>query len=208
MADQSPTDQFFGYFQTAEASLPDLFGGWMNALSSADLQRQIGWLKEVQALSTPDKNGNIPLLTLLSGLQADGQKEQIGITAPLVLAVLGSQFGPNAAKMTATINVREDALDDTRSQSAGSATGSGSYSVLGMHVGVTVHASFSETQDHKRATDFRASIVAEMDMARNPAPEPIMRVLEAFLTLVDAEAAIAKSAITKQLNPKPTPPPK
>ena len=60
---------------------------------------------------------------------------------------------------------------------------------------VKVSASFSESEDHKRASDYRATTTASVKMARVPTPEPVQRVLEAFMGIVDVECKLARAVI-------------
>ena len=179
------------------ASLGQTMGGWMLEIAKADLFRQRGWVDEIVRLATPDKNGNIPMVTLTSGLKGEGGKalSEADMSFPVVLALMGQQFAGTEADLSMTMNVSASTLDETQGEQKGSAEGSGSGSVLGFHVGVKVSASFSESEDHKRESDYRATTSANLKMARVPTPEPIQRVLEAYMTIVDVEAKLAQAAI-------------
>ena len=191
-------DDTYGQRETDfNASLGHVMGGWMLDVANADLVRQQGWLKAVTALATPDKNGNIPTVTLASGITGPDGKPVSGadITFPVVIAMLGQQFAGESAELDMTMNVSSSTLDDTHGQQQGSAEAEGSGSILGFHVGVKVQASFSESEEHKRESDYRATTSAKVTMARVPTPEPIQRVLSAFMSVVDVECEIAKAMI-------------
>lgn len=200
--------------QSYNASLGKVMGGWMGEVSQADINRQLGWLKIVQGLATPDKNGNVPTIDIHSGLKGEDGKAIAGadISFPVVLAVLGEQFAPDTAELDMTMNVSASTEDDTSGEQQGSAEAEGSGSVLGFHVGVKVQASFSEKEDHKRASDYRATTSATITMKRVSTPEPIQRMLQAFMGVVDVECEIAKQLVinnaqavakSKGLNPQP-----
>ena len=212
MADAS--SEFFGQANSFNATLGKVMGGWMNEISQADLNRQVGWLKAVEALATPDKNGIVPNITLHSGIKGPDGKAISGadISFPVVLAMLGEQFAGDTATLGMTMNVEASALDETQGQQSGTATAEGSGSILGFHVGVKVSASFSESEDHKRSSDYRATTTANVTLKRVPTPEPIQRMLQAFMSVVDVECEIAKQIVTanatkvaqgKGLLPKP-----
>ena len=184
--------------QQFDASLGNVMGSWMLEVAKADLARQQGWLEGVQALATPDKNGKIPEITLASGITGPDGKAVSGadITFPVVLAMLGQQFAAESADLAMTMNVSASTLDETKGQQSGTATGEGKFGIAGLSVTVKVSASFSESEDHKRSSDYRATTSATVKMARVATPEPIQRVLAAFMDIVDVECAIA-SAIVK-----------
>ena len=193
MADYADREQNFN------ASLGHVMGGWMADVAKADILRQKAWLAEVQALATPDKDGAIPQITLASGIKGkDGKPlSEADITFPVVLALLGEQFAAAEADLSMTMNVSASSLDETKGEQAGSASGEGGGSILGFHVSVKVSASFSESEDHKRESDYRATTSASVKMTRVPTPEPIQRVLEAFMSVVDVECQLAKAQITQ-----------
>ena len=60
---------------------------------------------------------------------------------------------------------------------------------------VKVSASFSESEDHKRESDYRATTTAKVTMTRVPTPEPVQRVLQAFMKIVDVECKITEAII-------------
>ena len=205
--------------QSFNASLGDVMGGWMLDVAKADLARQQGWLKAVAELATPDKDGKIATVTLASGINGPDDKPIAGadISFPVVLALLGQQFAATEADLAMTMNVSASTLDETQGQQQGSASGEGGGSILGFKVSVKVSASFSESETHKRQSDYRATTSATVKMARVPTPEPIQRVLEAFLSTVDVECKIATAIISqnakalaqkKGLLPADTPAPK
>ena len=180
-----------------DSSLGNVMGSWMLEIAKADLTRQQGWLEAVQALATPDKDGNIPQVTLHSGITGPDAKPISGadITFPVVLAMLGEQFAGQEADLNMTMNVSASTLDETHGKQEGSATGEASFGIGGLKATVKVSASFSEAEDHKRASDYRATTSANLKMARVPTPEPIQRVLQAFLKTVDVECQIATAII-------------
>ena len=63
-----PDPNYAGREQQFDSSLGSYVGSIMSSLSAADIQRQRDWLAAVQALATPDKDGNMPTLQLSSGL--------------------------------------------------------------------------------------------------------------------------------------------
>lgn len=183
--------------QQFNASLGNVMGSWMVEIAKADLTRQQGWLEIVQALAKPDEDGNIPLITLASGIKGPDDKPLAGadISFPIVLAMLGEQFAGTEAELDMTMNVSASTLDETQGQQQGSAEGEAKFGIAGLSATVKVSASFSESEDHKRESDYRATTSATLKMARVPTPEPIQRMLQAFLTTVDVEAQIAQSLI-------------
>ena len=128
-------------------------------------------------------------MTLASGIKGPDAKSMAGadITFPVVLALLGQQFAATEADLGMTMNVSASTLDETQGQKAGSASGEGGGSILGFKVSVKVSASLSESETHKRESDYRATTTASRKMARVPTPEPIQRILEAFLSTVEVE---------------------
>ena len=183
--------------QQFDASLGNVMGGWMLDVAKADLARQQGWLEAIQLLTTPDKSGKIPEVTLASGITDSSGKPLAGadITFPVALALMGQQFAATEADLAMTMNVSASTLDETKGQQSGTATGEGKFGIAGLSVTVKVSASFSESEDHKRSSDYRATTTAKVTMGRVPTPEPIQRVLEAFMKTVDVECQIAKAII-------------
>ena len=183
--------------QSFNASLGHVMGGWMADIAKADLIRQQGWLEAVQALAKPDKEGNVPTITLASGIKGAQDKPVSGadISFPIVLAMLGEQFAGDEADLSMTMNVSASTLDETQGQQQGSAEGEGKFGIGGLSVSVKVSASFSESEDHKRESDYRATTSANLKMARVKTPEPIQRVMNAFMSIVDVECQIAKARI-------------
>ena len=189
--------EYAGREAAFDASLGDTMGGWMLDVAKADLARQQGWLEAVQALATPDKNGNIPQITIASGITGPDGKPLAGadITFPVVLAMLGEQFAAETADLAMTMNVSASTLDETKGEQAGTAEGEGKFGIGALSVSVKVSASFSESEDHKRESDYRATTTASIHMARVSTPEPIQRLLEAFMKIVDVECAVATAII-------------
>ena len=181
-----------------DASLGGVMGGWMLEVAKADLVRQEGWVKAVEALATPAKDGTIPTVTLSSGLKgADGKPiDGADISFPIVLALMGQQFAAESADLAMSMNVDATTLDETKGQQQGQAEASGSGSILGFKVAVKVSASFSESEDRKRTSDARSVTTASIHMARVATPEPVQRVLEAYLKIVDTQCKIAEAHIT------------
>ena len=179
------------------ASLGGVMGGWMLEVAKADLVRQSGWVSAVQQLATPDKDGNIPQVTLASGLTGPDGKPIDGaaITFPVVLALLGQQFAAETADLSMSMNVDATTLDETKGEQQGTAEASGEGSILGFKVSLKVTASFSESEDRKRTSDMRSVTTASVHMARVPTPEPIQRVLEAFMRIVDVQCKLAEAHI-------------
>lgn len=190
--------------QQFNATLGNVMGSWMLEIAKADLTRQQGWLEAVTALATPDKNGNIPMVTLSSGITGADDKPVSGadIKFPVVIAMLGEQFAGQEADLSMTMNVSASTLDETHGQQAGSAEGEGSVGIGPLKATVKVSASFSEAEDHKRESDYRATTSANLKMARVPTPEPIQRVLQAFLQTVDVECQIATAIIQQNAQAK------
>ena len=180
-----------------DASLGNVMGSWMLEIAKADLARQQGWLEAVQDLARPDKDGHIPQVVLSSGIKGPDGKPMAGadITFPVVLALLGEQFAAAEADLSMTMNVSASTLDEKHGEQAGTAEGSASFGIAGLKATVKVSASFSESEDHKRASDYRATTSATLKMTRVPTPEPIQRVLQAFLKTVDVECQIAAAII-------------
>ena len=187
-----------------DASLGGVMGGWMLEVAKADLVRQQGWLSSIQALTTPDKDGNIPTATLTSGLKGPDGKAlaEADISFPIALALMGEQLAATEADLAMTMNVSASTLDETKGQQSGAASGEGGGSILGFKVSVKVSASFSESEDHKRASDYRATTSAAVKMARVPTPEPIQRILQAYMKLVDVECQLAEANIGNAANAK------
>ena len=183
--------------QQFDASLGDVMGSWMLEVAKADLTRQQGWLAAVEALSTPDKSGKVPTVTLSAGLKdADGKLDDSGnVTFPTVLALLGQQFAAEEADLAMTMNVSASQLSEVKGQQQGSAEGSASFGIGALKATVKVTASFSESEDRKRQSDYRATTTASVKMARVPTPEPIQRVLAAYLRIVDTECQLALAAV-------------
>ena len=180
-----------------DASLGNVMGGWMLDVAKADLARQQGWLEAIQLLTQPDKTGKIPEITLSSGITGSDGKPLSGadITFPVALALMGQQFAATEADLSMTMNVSASTLDETKGQQSGTAEGEGKFGIAGLSVTVKVSASFSEAEDHKRSSDYRATTTAAVKMARVPTPEPVQRVLQAFMGIVDVECQIAKALI-------------
>ena len=197
-----------------DASLGNVMGGWMLDVAKADLARQQGWLEAIQDLTTPDKDGKIPTITLASGISgADGKAiSGADISFPVALALMGQQFAASEADLAMTMNVSASTLDETKGQESGTASGEGKFGIAGLSVTVKVSASFSASEDHKRESDYRATTTAKVTMTRVPTPEPVQRVLEAFMKIVDVECKITEAIIegnarsqaqAKGLLPKP-----
>ena len=180
-----------------DASLGNVMGGWMLDVAKADLARQQGWLEAIQLLTVPDKDGKIPEITMASGITGSDGKPLSGvdITFPVALALMGQQFAATEADLSMTMNVSASTLDETKGQQSGTAEGEGKFGIAGLSVTVKVSASFSEAEDHKRSSDYRATTTAAVKMARVPTPEPVQRVLQAFMGIVDVECQIAKALI-------------
>ncbi len=180
-----------------DASLGNVMGGWMLDVAKADLARQQGWLEAVQDLTTPDKDGKIPTITLASGISgADGKAiSGADISFPVALALMGQQFAASEADLAMTMNVSASTLDETKGQQSGTAEGEGKFGIAGLSVTVKVSASFSESEDHKRESDYRATTTAAVKMTRVPTPEPVQRVLQAFMKIVDVECKITEAMI-------------
>ena len=180
-----------------DASLGNVMGGWMLDVAKADLSRQQGWLEAIQVLTQPDKDGKIPQITLASGISgADGKAiSGADISFPVALALMGQQFAASEADLAMTMNVSASTLDESKSQESGTASGEGKFGIGALSVTVKVSASFSASQDHKRASDYRATTTAAVKMTRVPTPEPVQRVLQAFMKIVDVECKITEAMI-------------
>ena len=190
--------------QQFDASLGDVMGSWMLEVAKADLTRQQGWLAAVQALSTPDKSGKLPTVTLAAGLTDDaGKLDDAGnVSFPVVLALLGQQFAADTASLAMTMNVSASQLSEVKGEQQGSAEGQASFGIAGLKATVKVAASFSESEDRKRSSDYRATTTANVTMKRVATPEPIQRVLQAFLHVVDTECQLALAAVQKDAQAK------
>ena len=180
-----------------DASLGNVMGSWMTDIAKADLIRQQGWLEAVSVLAKPDKDGNVPTVTLASGITGPDGKAISGadVSFPIVIAMLGQQFAGDTAELNMTMNVSASTLDDTQGQQSGQASGEAQFGIGGLHATVKVSASFSESEDHKRASDYRATTTADLTMKRVLTPEPIQRVLQAFMNVVDVECKVAEAII-------------
>ena len=176
-----------------DASLGQVMGSWMTALVTADILRQKAWLAEIQTLFTPDKDGNIPTVDLTTKLDFAGKKadSNIGVQFPVGIALLGEQFAADSAKLSMTMNVEASSLDDTTEKAEASGSGEASYGVGPFKVGIKVSASMSVNSEQKRSSDYRATTEAELNMTRVQSPEPIMRAMDVWSKLVDAQGQIA-----------------
>lgn len=185
----------FSQIEEFSGSMGGVMGSWMLDLTKADLARQQGWLQAVQALMTPGKDGKIPMLEFVSGITGPDGKPIAGaeMSFPVALGLMGSQFGAQTAKFTANMNVDSSTLDDVSGQQSGSGSGEASFGWGALKVDVKIQAQFSESEQHKRSTDSRATVGVELEMGRTAAPEPVMRVLATYLHLVDLEGKIAKA---------------
>lgn len=179
------------------ASLGTYMGTWMKELAFADLERQKGWLEAVEELSKPDKDGNIPTITLHSGISGSDGKLISGadITFPTIIALLGEQFAAETATYTTDMTVNSSVVDDTAAQEEEKGSASGEGNILGFKVKVSMSVSASESQDHKRESDYSNTTHAELQMSRVKTPEPIQKILQAYLSIIDVECEIAKAKI-------------
>ena len=163
-----------------DASLGNVMGGWMLDVAKADLARQQGWLEAVQLLTQPDKSGKIPQITLASGITGADGKPLSGadITFPVALALMGQQF----AGTEADLGHDHERLGVDAGRDEGAAVRNGrpakgsSVSPDWIGDGKGLGIVFSESEDRKRASDFRAATTASVKMARVPTPEPVQRV--------------------------------
>ena len=188
---------FAGREQQFDSSLGSYVGSIMSSLARADIQRQRDWLSAVQTLATPDKDGNMPTLHLASGLTDKGGKAIAGadISFPLVLALLGSQFAATEADAAFTMNTSSTSLDDSNVNAKETGEGEAHFGIGGFSVGVKISVTASESSEHKRTSDYRATTSCSLKMGRTPTPEPIQRMEQAFMKLVDVECTIATAMI-------------
>ena len=182
--------------QSFDSSMGSYVGSFMSSVSRADMQRQRDWVGAVVDLSTPDKDGKIPEIVLHSGISDQGKAVSgADISFPIVLALLGQQFAADKATMAMTMNVEASSLDESNAQEQESGSGSAHFGIGGLNASVKISVSASETQDHKRTSDYRATTTCSLEMTRVPTPEPIQRVLQAFMKTVDVECKLAEAII-------------
>ena len=133
MANQT-AEEFFAMAQKTQASLPGLIGSMMNAVSQADIQRMLGWVKTLELLAKPDKDGNIPLLTLHSGATGVDGKPLAGadMTFPIVLALMGSQLAGTKFTYDNNMKLEESALNLVQGHQSGSSDTQAGGSFLGL----------------------------------------------------------------------------
>ena len=204
--------------QQFDSSLGSYVGSIMSAVARADVQRQRDWLSAVQALAAPDKDGKVPTLDLRSGLTDKSGKAIAGadVSFPLVLALLGSQLAGTDVEAAFTMNTESSTLDDTNVNAKESGSGEAHFGIGGFSVGVKISVTASESAEHKRTSDYRATTSCTVKMGRVPTPEPVQRMESAFMKLVDVECKIAIAEIEKNakeraqdagLLPKPASPP-
>ena len=192
-----PDPNYAGREQQFDSSLGSYVGSIMSSLSAADIQRQRDWLGAVQALATPDKDGKMPTLQLSSGLTDKSGKAIAGaaVSFPLVLALLGSQFAATEADAAFTMNVSSTSLDESNVNAKETGTGEAHFGIGGLSVGVKISVTASESAQHKRTSDYRATTSCSLKMGRIQTPEPIQRMEQAFMRLVDVECKIATAEI-------------
>lgn len=192
-------EKFFEQAQSTQASLPSLVAGIMNASSMADIRRQLGWIQAIQMLAQPDKDGNIPLLTLHSGATGTDGKPLAGadVTFPVVLALLGQQFAGTKLTYDNHMDLHQSSLDAVQGKQAGSSDTKVGGGFLGISFSEKIHAEFSVSEQRKRTNDFRNTAALHLEMGRVETPEPIQRVLDAFMDVVGVECAVLKSVIEK-----------
>ena len=196
--------KFFQQAQSTQASLPSLVAGIMSGSSEADIRRQIEWAQTLLVLATPDKDGNIPLLTLHSGATGPDGKPLAGadITFPLVMALMGAQFAATELTYENSMNLHQSSLDALQGKQAGSSDTKVGGGFLGMSFSEKIHAEFSVSEQQKRTNDFRNTAKLVLKMARIPSPEPIMRTLDAFMEVVAVECAVLKANLEKNATAK------
>ena len=90
------------------------------------------------------------------------------------------------------MNTSSSSVDDESYAAKEAGSGSGHFGIAGIGITVKVSVSASESGERKRSSDYRAITKASLTMKRVPTPEPILRLMQGFLTLVDTEADIAK----------------
>ena len=179
-----------------DASLGNVMGTWAKQLVDADLTAQQGWLNALQELAKPDeKTHEIPSLDLQAGVTGDKGEVLAGadVKVPLALAMMGSRFGMKDASLKATMNVSASTLDETRVAGSAKAEGDASLGWGPIKATVKISASFSASSDKKRQSDYRSTMEANLDMGLLPVPEPIARVVDGFLGIVEADIEIAKA---------------
>ena len=183
--------------QQFDASLGSYVGSIMSAVARADVQRQRDWLSAVQALAAPDKDGKIPTLELSSGLTDKSGKPIAGadISFPLVLALLGSQMAGTDVEAAFTMNTESTSLDESNVDAKEAGEGEAHFGIGGFSVGVKISVTASETAEHKRTSDYRATTSCTLKMGRVLTPEPIQRMEAAYMKLVDVECKIAIAEI-------------
>lgn len=190
-------DQYEGRTDRAEHRMADVVGAFIADVSRAESARQLAYVEALTQLSTPDKNGLIPTVTIPSQITGPDAKPLAGatISAPAVLAIMGEQLVTDTAHLKMTLNVH--ATSETHSDIASKQSGSGSGSVgFGpLKIKARISASASEHIEKKRTSDYRETCEAEVTMTRAPTPEPIQRILQATMSMVDVECELARRAI-------------
>ena len=195
--------------QNFNASIGEVMGSWMSALTKADVDRQVAWTRLLQELFTPDKSGTVPTVNMISKLAFGGASppstldlgaggttptdSSVGISFPVGLAVMGEQFAADTASLAMDMRVSSSALDT--SSLSGSASGSGEAKIGWgpFSAKISISASMSTSSERKRQSDYSSTTHAELTMKRVPTPEPVQVALEAWTDLVRVQGEIAKA---------------
>ena len=188
--------EYEGREQGFNASLGTTMGTWMLDLAKADVSAQAGLANIITDFFTPDKDGKIPTVDLGTKLDFGGDdktESEIDVTFPVGLYFMGERFAADTAELDMNMNVSASTLDQSSEQGKGS--GSATFGVAGIGVNISVSMSVSATQ--KRESDYRSTTSAKLTMKREPAPEPILRVLDAYTEIIGTQCEIAKAEINQ-----------
>ena len=194
--------------QQFNASIGEVMGAWMTALTKADVDRQVAWSRLLQELFTPDKNGAIPTVDMVSKLafgtpatppshlEAGGTTptdSSVGISFPVGLAIMGEQFAADTATLAMDMRVASSALDSSSLQGSASGSGEARIGWGPFSAKISISASMSTSSERKRQSDYTSTTHAELAMKRVPTPEPVQVALEAWTDLVRVQGEIAKA---------------
>lgn len=190
-------DQFEGRTDRAEHRMADVVGAFMADVSHAEIQRQMAYVQSLVELSEPNKDGHIPTITIPSQITGPDAKPLAGatITAPAVLAIMGEQLATSEAHLKMTLNVHATSASSKDITGSQKLSGSGSAGFGPIKIKAKVTASASEHVTQKRTSDYRETCEAEIMMTRVPTPEPIQRILQATMKVIDVECELARREI-------------
>ena len=93
------------------------------------------------------------------------------------------------------MNVSSSSLDSSNVNAKETGEGEAHFGIGAFSVGVKVSVTASESIEKKRTSDYRATTSCSLKMGRIQTPEPIQRMEQAFMKLVDVECKIATAEI-------------